>query len=122
MADDFVRQLRSTRRPTTASKMAADAFTASLASFIAGRSNQTVDPTEIRKGEARPVPFARSRSAETGALTERPRLRCLDVRGLDVRHAISSALKGIQVRQIAKSRSYSSDPHDLSAAWAERRP
>jgi len=46
----------------------------------------------------------------------------LEVRCLDVRRATSSAFKGVKLRQVAKSRGYSSEPHDLSAAWAKRRP
>lgn len=38
-----------------------------------------------------------------------------------MQHATSSAFKGIKLRQVAKSRRYSSEPHDLSAAWARRR-
>jgi hypothetical protein len=45
----------------------------------------------------------------------------LDLSGLEVQHATSSAFKGIKGGQVAKSRRYSSDPHDLSAAWAKRR-
>jgi hypothetical protein len=41
--------------------------------------------------------------------------------GFDVRHTASSAFKGVKVGQVAKSRRYSSEPHDLSAAWAIRR-
>jgi|SRR6516162_1883683 len=41
--------------------------------------------------------------------------------GLNVRHATSSAFKNIQVGQVVKSRCYSNEPHDLSAAWAKRR-
>jgi hypothetical protein len=37
-------------------------------------------------------------------------------------HATSSAFKGTRVREVAKSDRYSSDPHDLTAAWAKRRP
>jgi hypothetical protein len=39
-----------------------------------------------------------------------------------VRHATSSAFKRIKVGKVVKSRCYSSEPHDLSAAWAQRRP
>ena len=41
---------------------------------------------------------------------------------LDAPHATSAAFKRIKVGQVAKSRRYSSEPHDLSAAWANRRP
>jgi hypothetical protein len=41
---------------------------------------------------------------------------------LNVRHATSSAFKGIKVGQVIKSRRYSSESHELSAAWAKRRP
>ena len=40
---------------------------------------------------------------------------------LDVRHAANPAFKGVKVGQIAKSRRYSSEPHDPSAGWAMRR-
>ena len=43
-------------------------------------------------------------------------------RCLDVRQATSSTFKGIKVGQVLKSRRYSSEPHDLSAAWAKRSP
>jgi hypothetical protein len=43
-------------------------------------------------------------------------------RRLDVRQAASSAFEDIKIGQIAKSRCYSVEPHDLSAAWAKRRP
>jgi hypothetical protein len=43
-------------------------------------------------------------------------------RRLDVRHATCSAFKAVKVGQVAKSRRYSSEPHDLSAAWAKRLP
>jgi hypothetical protein len=46
----------------------------------------------------------------------------LGYRRLDVRYATSSTLKRIKVRQAAKSRRYSSDPHDLSAARAKGGP
>jgi len=42
-------------------------------------------------------------------------------RDLDVRHATGSAFKGVKVGQVAKSRRYSSEPHDLSAALAKWR-
>ena len=35
-----------------------------------------------------------------------------------MRHATSSAFKGVKVGQVAKSRCYSSEPHDPSAGWA----
>jgi hypothetical protein len=38
-----------------------------------------------------------------------------------VRHATGSAFKGVKVGQVAKSRRYSSKPHDLSVAGAKRR-
>src|SRR6516225_8491320 len=41
---------------------------------------------------------------------------------LDVPYATSAAFKRIEGGQVAKSRRYSSEPHDLSAAWANRRP
>ena len=41
-------------------------------------------------------------------------------RWLDVRHATSSAFKAVKIGQFAKSRRYSSEPHDLSAGWAMR--
>lgn len=41
---------------------------------------------------------------------------------LNVRHAANSAFKNIQVGQVVKSRRQSNEPHDLSAAWATRRP
>jgi hypothetical protein len=41
---------------------------------------------------------------------------------LNVRHAANSAFKNIQVGQVVKSRRQPSEPHDLSAAWATRRP
>ena len=43
-------------------------------------------------------------------------------RCLDVRQATSSTFKGIKVGQVLKSRRYSNEPHDLSAAWAKRPP
>jgi hypothetical protein len=39
-----------------------------------------------------------------------------------VRHTTSSTFKAVKIRQVAKSRRYSSEPHDLSAGWANRRP
>jgi len=39
-----------------------------------------------------------------------------------VRHTTSSAFKAVKIGQIAKSRRYSNEPHDLSARWAMRRP
>src|SRR5262249_59969373 len=44
----------------------------------------------------------------------------LDVRCLDVRHTATPAFKCINVGQVAKSRRYSSEPHDLRTAWAKR--
>ena len=38
-----------------------------------------------------------------------------------MQHATSSAFKGIKVGQVTKSRRCSSEPHNLSAAWAKRR-
>ena len=47
---------------------------------------------------------------------------CCFARLVDVRHATSSAFKDIKVGQAPKSRRGSSEPHNLSAAWANRRP
>ena len=44
-----------------------------------------------------------------------------DAAGFDVRHATSAAFKRVKIGQIVESRRYSSEPHDLSAAWAMRR-
>ena len=53
----------------------------------------------------------------------RPHRRsCCFVRLVDVRHATSSTFKDIKVGQAPKSRRCSSEPHNLSAAWADRRP
>jgi hypothetical protein len=41
---------------------------------------------------------------------------------IDVRHAAISAFEDIKVGQVPKSRRCSNEPHDLSAAWAKRRP
>ena len=41
---------------------------------------------------------------------------------LDAPHATSAAFKRIKVGQVVKSRCYPGDLHDLSAAWANRRP
>ena len=41
--------------------------------------------------------------------------------GFDMRHAASSAFKGVKVRQIVEPRRYAGEQHDLSAAWAMRR-
>ena len=41
---------------------------------------------------------------------------------LDVRYATRAAFKGIEVGQVPKSRCYSNEPHNSSAAWAKRRP
>ena len=41
---------------------------------------------------------------------------------LDVPHATSAAFKCVKVGQVVKSRCYPGDVHDLSAAWANRRP
>jgi len=54
------------------------------------------------------------------ATTRRP--SCLDLRGINVRQATSSAFKGIKVGQVPKPRRCSSEPHSLRAAWAKRRP
>src|SRR6516225_11115940 len=54
-------------------------------------------------------------------LRQNRRLCCLNFHGVDVRHATSSAFKDIKVGQVPKSRGCSSEPHKLSAAWAERR-
>jgi hypothetical protein len=43
------------------------------------------------------------------------RSRGFDVRRLYMRHATSLAFKSIKVGQVAKSRRYSSEPHDLRA-------
>src|SRR6516225_9061019 len=48
-------------------------------------------------------------------------LACGEDRCLDMRHATSSAFKGVKVGEVAKSRRHSREPHDLSAAWAMRR-
>src|SRR6516165_875097 len=37
-----------------------------------------------------------------------------------MRHATGAAFKRIEVGQVLKSRRYSNEPHDLSAAWAKR--
>jgi len=59
-------------------------------------------------------------------LGDAPRPSTGDAQGngrcLDVRHPTSSALKDIKVGQVPKSRRCSNEPHDLSAAWAMRRP
>ena len=53
----------------------------------------------------------------------RPHRRsCCFVRLVDVRHATSSTFKDKKVGQAPKSRRCSSEPHNLSAAWANRRP
>src|SRR5215469_5377854 len=41
-------------------------------------------------------------------------------RCLDMRQTTGLAFKRINVGQVAKSRRYSSEPHDLSACWAKR--
>ena len=41
---------------------------------------------------------------------------------LDLRHATSSAFKGTKVKQIANSRRFLSEPHDLTAARAKWQP
>jgi hypothetical protein len=43
-------------------------------------------------------------------------------RCLDQRHATSSAFKGTKLSQIAESRRFLSEPHDLSAAWTKWQP
>ena len=40
---------------------------------------------------------------------------------LNFRYAASSAFKDIKVGQVPKSRRHSSEPHDLTAAWAKQR-
>ena len=53
----------------------------------------------------------------------RPHRRsCCFARLVDVRHAANSTFKDIKVGQVPKSRRYSSEPHNFSAAWAKRRP
>jgi len=51
----------------------------------------------------------------------RRRLCCLDFHGVDVRHTTRSAFKDIIDRNLLKSRR-STERHNLSAAWAMRRP
>ena len=51
----------------------------------------------------------------------RCRLCCLDFHGVDVRHTTRSAFKDIIDRNVLKSRR-STERHNLSAAWAMRRP
>jgi hypothetical protein len=72
---------------------------------------------------ARSIPHNRGGSAPFGNYARIiPNPECRGCRCLDVRHATSSALKRIKVRQVAKSRRYSSDPQGLSAARAKGRP
>jgi hypothetical protein len=69
------------------------------------------------------IPHDRGGSAPFGHYARIiPNPECGGCRCLDVRHATSSALKRIKVRQVAKSRRYSSDPQDLSTARAKGRP
>jgi hypothetical protein len=71
----------------------------------------------------RSIPHNRGSSAPFGSYARIiPDPECRGCRCLDVRHATSPALKRIKVRQIAKSRRYSSNPQDLSAARAKGRP
>ena len=64
---------------------------------------------------------APTRLSELSAKSFRDFWRQEFVRRLDVRHATSSVFKGVKVGQVAKSRRYSSEPHDLNAGWAMRR-
>ena len=50
------------------------------------------------------------------------RRSCCFARLVDVRHATSSTFKDMKVGQVPKSRRCASEPHNLSAAWANRRP
>jgi hypothetical protein len=47
---------------------------------------------------------------------------CCFVRLVEVGHTTSSTFKDIKVGQAPKSQRRSSEPHNLSAAWANRRP
>ena len=76
-----------------------------------------------------PVPHREYFALKHLQRTEQPlsRLRqhrrsCCFVRLVDVRHTTSSTFKNIKVGQLPKSRRCSSEPHNLSAAWADRRP
>jgi hypothetical protein len=59
--------------------------------------------------------------ANQHAIRRQHRRSCCFVRFVDVRHAASSTFKDIKVRQAPKSQRCSSEPHNLSAAWANRR-
>jgi hypothetical protein len=61
---------------------------------------------------ARPVAAERRRGEH---MIERRVIR------MDVRHVTSSAFKDVEIGQVVKPLCYSTEPHDLSAAWAPRR-
>ena len=56
------------------------------------------------------------------AIRRQHRRSCCFVGLVDVRYATSSTFKGVKVGQVPKSQRCSSEPHNLSAAWANRRP
>jgi hypothetical protein len=56
--------------------------------------------------------------ANKNAIRRQHRGLCCFVRLVDVRHATSSTFKDIKVGQAPKSQRRSSEPHNLSAAWA----
>jgi len=58
--------------------------------------------------------------SQSGLRTHR-RSSCF-ARLVDVQHATSSTFKDMKVGQVPKSRRCASEPHNLSAAWANRRP
>ena len=59
--------------------------------------------------------------ANKHAIRRQHRRSCCFVRFVDVRHAASSTFKDIKDGQAPKSQRCSSEPHNLSAAWANRR-
>ena len=67
------------------------------------------------------APLTPTRPSELSAKSFRDFWRQEFVCRLNVRHTTSSAFKNIQVRQVVKSRRYSSEPHGLSAGRAMRR-
>ena len=99
------------------------------------RISNRADLASCRRDTRRKCPRAEARALRRDAnlylstlltLGDTPRPTTGDGQGngrcLDVRHTTSSTFKRIKVGQVAKSRCYSSEPHDLSAARAMRRP
>jgi hypothetical protein len=85
----------------------------------------TQSPSDCLIASAAFIIFMNQRPGKrTVAITTRPHCRscCLDLSGVDVRHATISTFKDIKVGQISKSRRRSSEPHNLSAAWANGGP